>query len=97
MYKKKTKKREAMTSGYSEFTSYLFVPAKKLYCYKGCMKSFCKDLREHAMKIMNYEKKRIPKTNEENELYEMRKVCYISKRHLVLIKTIKMYLNYIKK
>ena len=79
-----------MTSGYSEFTSYLFVPAKKLYCYKGCMKSL-------KMKIMNYEKKRIPKTNEENELYEMRKVCYISKRHLVLIKTIKMYLNYIKK
>ena len=44
------------------------------------MESFCKDLREHAMKIMNYEKKEmIPLTDEENELYEMQKVCYISK------------------
>ena len=27
-------------------------------CYKGedCMESFCKDLREHGMKIMNYKK-----------------------------------------
>ena len=40
------------------------------------MKSFCKDLREQAMKIMNYEKKEmIPLTDEENELYEMQKVC----------------------
>ena len=45
------------------------------------MESFCKDLREHAMKIMNYEKKEmIPLTDEENELYEMQKVCYICKK-----------------
>ena len=39
-------------------------------CYKGedCIESFCKDLREHGMKIMNYKKKEmIPLTNEENE------------------------------
>ena len=49
-----------------------------LDCYKGedCMESFCKGLREHAMKIMNYEKKEIiPLTDEENELYKMQKVC----------------------
>ena len=45
------------------------------------MERFCKDLREHAMKIMNYEKKEmIPLTYEENELYEMQKVCYICKK-----------------
>ena len=44
------------------------------------MEGFCKDLREHAMKIMNYEKKEtIPLTNEENELYEMQKICYMCK------------------
>ena len=25
---------------------------------KGCMKSFCKDLREHGMKIIDYKKKK---------------------------------------
>ena len=25
---------------------------------EDCMKSFCKDLRDHAMKITNYEEKR---------------------------------------
>ena len=31
----------------------------KIDYYKGedCMKTFCKDLREHATKIINYEKK----------------------------------------
>ena len=45
------------------------------------MESFCKDWREYAMKIMTYEKKEmIPLTNEENELYEMQKVCYMYKK-----------------
>ena len=45
----------------------------KLDCYKGedCMAMFCKDLREHATEIINYEKKEmIPLTNEENESYK---------------------------
>ena len=42
------------------------------------MERFCKYLREHAMKIINYEKKEMmPLTDEEDELYEMQKVCYI--------------------
>ena len=52
------------------FISCSFHPTKnKLDCYKGedSTKPFCKDLREHAMKIMNYEKKElIPLTIEEN-------------------------------
>ena len=42
---------------------------------EDCMEKFYKDLREHVMKIINYEKKEmIPITNEENEYYEMQKV-----------------------
>ena len=38
------------------------------------MEKFCKDLREHVMKIINYEKKEmIPLTNEGNEYYEMQR------------------------
>ena len=47
--------------GYSLFTSYSFDPTKnKLDCYKGedCMERFCQDLRDHATKIINYEKKK---------------------------------------
>ena len=46
--------------GYSFFKNCSFDPTKnKLDCYKGedCMEKFCKDLREHATKTINYEKK----------------------------------------
>ena len=46
-------------SGYSIFTHCSFDKSKsKLNYYRGedCMKKFCKDLREHATKIINYEK-----------------------------------------
>ena len=55
------KKTKHTCSGYSIFTGCSFDPTKsKLDCYKGeyCMEFFCKNLREHAMKIMNYEKKK---------------------------------------
>ena len=44
-------------SGYSLFTNCSFDSAEnKLDCYRGkcCMESFCKDLKEHATKIINY-------------------------------------------
>ena len=75
MQKEKTKHTP---SGYSLFTNCSFDATKdKLDCYKGedCMEKFYKNLREHVMKIINYEKKEmIPITNEENEYYEMQKV-----------------------
>ena len=55
------KKTKHTCSGYSLFTNCLFDPTKnKLDCYKGedCKKKFCKDLREHATEIINYEKKK---------------------------------------
>ena len=45
------------------------------------MKKFCKDLREHAMKIINYEKKKmIPLTTEEKIYHNKQKICYICKK-----------------
>ena len=58
------KKTKHTPSGYSLFTNCSFDSKKtknKLDCYegKGCMEGFCQDLREHAMKIVNYEKKQM--------------------------------------
>ena len=55
----------------------------KLDCYrgKGCVEGFCKDLRENATKIINYEKKEmIPLTYKEKKSYEKQKICYICKK-----------------
>ena len=66
-------------SGYSIFTSCSFDKSKnKLNYYRGkdCMKKFCKDLRIHATKIINYEKKKvIPLTPGEKINYNDQKVC----------------------
>ena len=56
----KTKINKHTPSGYSIFTHCSFDKSKsKLNYYRGedCMTMFCKDLREHATKIINYEKK----------------------------------------
>ena len=45
------------------------------------MKIFHKDLRDQAMKIINYEKKEMmPLTNEEKESYEKQRICYICQK-----------------
>ena len=46
------------------------------------MKKFCKDLRKHATKIINCEKKKeiIALTDEENKSFHEQKVCYICKK-----------------
>ena len=45
------------------------------------MKKFCKDLREHATKIINYEKKKmIPLTIKEEKYHNKQKICYICKK-----------------
>ena len=51
---------------------------RKYYRGEDCMKIFCKDLKDQAMKIINYEKKEmIPLTNKEKETHENQKICYI--------------------
>ena len=45
------------------------------------MEKFCKDLREHSTKIINYEKKKIiPLTTKEKIYHNKQKVCYICKK-----------------
>ena len=71
-------------SGYSIFTHCSFNRAKnKLNYYRGkdCIKKFCKDLREHASKIINFEKKKmIPLTTEEKIYHDDQEICYICKK-----------------
>ena len=50
------------------------------------MKNFCTDLKEHAAKIINYEKKMIPLTKEEKKVHRQQKIFVIyAKKDLVLI------------
>ena len=47
---------------------------------KDCMKKFCEYFREHAMKIINFKKKKMELlTKEQQKLYENAKICYICK------------------
>ena len=79
-----TKINKHTPSGYSIFTHCSFDKSKnKLNYYRGkdCVKKFSKDLREHASKIINYEKqKMIPLTIEEKIYHNKQKICYICKK-----------------
>ena len=79
-----TKMNKHTPSGYSIFTSGSFNELKnKLNYYRGkdCMKKFCKDLKEHVTRIINYEKKKIiPLTKEEKINYNDQQICYICKK-----------------
>ena len=61
-----TKINKHTPSSYSLFTHCSFDKSKnKLNYYRGddCMKKFCKDLREHATKIINYKKEKDDSNN----------------------------------
>ena len=59
------KKAMPRPSGYSLVTS-VILHERKYYRGEDCMKIFCKDLKDQARKIINYEKKEmIPLTDEE--------------------------------
>ena len=52
----------------------------KLDYYRGkdCIGKLCKKLKEHAIKIINYEEKEmVPLTDEESKSYEEQKACRI--------------------
>ena len=75
-----TKINKHTPSGYSIFTH---ESKSKLNYYRGddCMKKFCKDLREHSTKTINYEKKKtISLTTKEEIYHNSQKVCYICKK-----------------
>ena len=44
------------------------------------MKNFCESSREHAIKIINFKKKKMKLlTSKQQELYQNAKICYICK------------------
>ena len=56
-----TKINKHISSGYSIFTHCWYDATRdKLDCHrcKDCMERFCKDLKEHVLKVINYEKKK---------------------------------------
>ena len=79
-----TKINKHAASGYSLLTHCSFDTTKnKLDYYRGknYMRNFCLNLKEHATKIINYEKKEmIPLTEEEKNWHNMQKVCHICKK-----------------
>ena len=88
-----TKIKKHTPSGYSIFTHCYSINQKnKLNYYRGedCMTKFCKDLREHATKIINYEKKdMIPLTKKEEKIIIIKKfVTYVKKNLIKVIKNI---------
>ena len=91
------KKSKHTPFGYSLFTNSSFDETKnKLDCYRGkdCIERFCKEFRDHAMKIINCEEKEmIPLTDKGTKSYEKQKVCYICKKEFSADEMIKMHLN----
>ena len=81
--------------GYSLFTHCSFDTTKnKLDYYRGknCMKIFCLDLREHATKIINYEKKEMtPLTKKEVKKHNKQDICHIFKKRFSTDTSTKKY------
>ena len=82
--KSTVKIKEQTPSGYSLLTYCSFDNTKnRLIYYRGqdCMKMLCRELKEHAKRIIYCEKKEIISlTDEENESDENLKFCYICKK-----------------
>ena len=80
-----TKINQHIPSGYSIYTNCSFDKSNnKLSYYRGedCMKRFCKDLKDHATKIIDFKKKTmIPLTKEEEDNYNKENICHICKKY----------------
>ena len=78
-----TKINQHIPSRYSIYTNCSFDKSNnKLSYYRGedCMKRFCKDLKDHATKIIDFKKKTmIPLTKEEEDNYNKENTCHICK------------------
>ena len=79
----KVKVNEHTVCVYSLFTHCSFDSNKNKHDYcrgKGCIKKFYKDLKEHVMKINDFEGlKMLLLTEKENKSYYKQKLCYICK------------------
>ena len=85
-----TKINQHIPSGYSIYTSCSFNKSNnKLSYYRGedCMRRFCKDLKDHAIKVIDCKKKdMIPLTKEEEDNYNKENICYICKKEFNKVK-----------
>ena len=78
------KKAKHIASGYSLVTCCSFDKSnneQKYYRGRYCMRRFCDDLKEQAIKIMNYEQKEMmPLTDEEKESQKNQTICHICEK-----------------
>ena len=90
-----TKINKHTASRYSLFTHCSLDATKNKFDYyrgKNCMKNLCLDLREHATKIINYEKKgMISLTKKEEKMHNKQKFCSICKKRFSTDNTNKKY------
>ena len=88
-----TKINKDTPSGYSFFTHCSFdITKNKLDYYRGedCMKKFCLDLREHATKIIKYEKKEmIPLKKKKRKTIINKKFVIYAEKNLIKMIAIK--------
>ena len=79
-----TKINQHIPSGYPIYTSCSFDKSYNNvshYRREDCMKRFCKDLKDHAIKIIDFKKKyMIPLTKEEKHNYNKENICHICKK-----------------
>ena len=79
-----TKVNKRTPSGYSLFAYRSFDTTKNKLDYyrdKNCMEKFYKDLKEHATKIINYEKtEMVPLTKEEEKMHRRQKNAIYAKK-----------------
>ena len=79
----KNNPENSFTTGFSMSTISSFRSIKNkhgVYRGKDCMKKFCESLREHAMKVINFKKKKMKLlTKEQQESYDNAILCYICK------------------
>ena len=79
-----TKINQHIPSGCSIYTNCSFDKSNnKLSYYRGedCRKRFCKDLKDHTTKIIDFKKKTmIPLTKEEEDNYNKENICHICKK-----------------
>ena len=81
-----TKINQHFPSGYSIFTNCSFDKSyNNLSHYRGedCMKRFCKDLKDHATRIVDFKRKFItPLTKDEEDSYDKKNTCHICMKDL---------------
>ena len=87
-----TKINKHTSSGYSLFTYSSFDETKNMLSHdrgKNCMKNFCLDLKKHAKKIINYEKRDDTANKKKRKTIISKKFVMYVKKNLIQMIAIK--------